>query len=270
MPELPEVETIRSGLQGLVNQKILDVKIHHFGLRYPITSTLVSELMHKSIISISRRAKYLIFELTTGYLIIHLGMSGSLTLKNKFAVEPLQKHDHFELFFAEQILRYNDPRRFGSIIYTIDPRTHPLLCTLGPEPLTTGFDAKYLLKKLKARKTTIKQAIMDNHIVVGVGNIYACEALFLARIIPTRVSSSILDSEALKLVAEIKKVLIQAIALGGSSLKDYKQADSKPGYFQNVHNVYNKAGKPCPNCKTPISQKRLGQRNSFYCSTCQR
>lgn len=270
MPELPEVETIKSGLQSLVGQKILHVKVHHFGLRYPIDANISTKLTHKCIISIKRRAKYLIFELTTGYLIIHLGMSGSLILSDQFHSETLKKHDHFELLFSKHILRYNDPRRFGAIIYTTNPNTHQLLLHLGVEPLTEEFSAKHLEAKLKGKKTTIKQAIMDNHVVVGVGNIYACEALFLAHILPDRLSNSLTKIEIERLVFAIKHVLTNAIQLGGSTLRDYKHADNTLGYFQNLHNVYGRASNPCQRCNTNIKQKRLGQRNSFYCPKCQK
>ena len=268
MPELPEVETIKRGLSSLVGQKIGDVKIHHFGLRYKIDSNLAKTISNQTITQIYRRAKYLIFKLTNGYLIIHLGMSGSLTLRQNPAPDK-KKHDHVEFIFAKQTLTYNDPRRFGAILYTDSPDTHVLIAKLGVEPLESEFNTEYLMQSLHGKKATIKQLIMNNHIIVGVGNIYACEALFLAHILPTRIANSITAQEAEKLVAAIKEVLALAIKMGGSSLRDYKQADNTMGYFQTAHNVYGKANKPCPICNGNISQKRLGQRNSFFCLHCQ-
>lgn len=271
MPELPEIETIKTGLQSLIGQKILAVKIHNPSLRYKVDNNLENKLKNKSIVSITRRAKYLIFTLTNGYLIIHLGMSGSISLKDKFAEHQLQKHEHVEIFFTDFTLRYNDPRRFGAIIHTNDaPFHHSLLNTLGPEPLTSSFTEQYLLTQLKKRKTTIKQAVMDNQIVVGVGNIYACEALFLSKILPYRPALSITKLETRKLVENIKSVLTLAIQLGGSSLRDYKQVNDATGKFQTVHNVYGKTGKNCPTCGNIIKEIRLGQRNSFYCPGCQK
>lgn len=271
MPELPEIETIKTGLQNLLEQKILAVKIHNLSLRYKVDKELETKLKNKCVVSITRRAKYLIFTLTNGYIIIHLGMSGSISLKNKFAEHQLQKHDHIEMFFTDFTLRYNDPRRFGAIIYTDDnPLNHSLLNTLGPEPLTLDFTEKYLLTQLKTRKTTIKQAIMDNHIVVGVGNIYACEALFLAQILPYRSADVITTLEIQKLIAAIKSILTLAIQLGGSSLRDYKHVNDDTGKFQTVHNVYGKTGKSCSKCGSIIKEIRLGQRNSFYCPICQK
>lgn len=271
MPELPEVETIKTGLQSLIGQKILAIKIHNPSLRYMIDKDLEEKLKNKFIISITRRGKYLIFELTSGYIIIHLGMSGSISLKNSISIYERQKHDHLEIFFTDFTLRYNDPRRFGAIIYTPNlPSNHSLLNNLGPEPLTTEFTDKYLLTQLKKRKTTIKQAIMDHHIVVGVGNIYACEALFLSHILPYRIANTITKSEATKLIQAIKHVLTLAIELGGSSLRDYKHVNEDTGKFQTIHNVYGKANKNCNKCSNIIQEMRLGQRNSFYCSSCQK
>ncbi len=269
MPELPEVETVKRGIQILSKQKITDLVIRNFSLRYPITKALITNTVNKTIVNITRKAKYLIIELNpSGYIILHLGMSGKLSLANKNT--SLIKHDHVDFVFNEILLRYNDPRRFGCIIYTESLDDHPLLKNLGPEPLEDEFNDKYLLKQLAKKKSSIKQLIMDNHIVVGVGNIYACEALFLAKISPIRRGESITKSEAKRLTETIKEVLSLAIKLGGSSLRDYKKADGNLGYFQNVHNVYGKAGTECRICNSIILEKRLGQRNSFFCSTCQK
>jgi formamidopyrimidine-DNA glycosylase len=268
MPELPEVETVKRGIEKLVGRRLHHVLIRHFNLRYPIEPDLAHKLIGKQILGITRRAKYLILKLEQAYLIIHLGMSGKLTLVQ--ADDEIKKHDHVDLVFDHAILRYNDPRRFGCMVYTESLHDHPLFKHLGPEPLDEQFNAEYLLAKLKARKSTIKQLIMDNHLVVGVGNIYACEALFLAHISPARIGLSITPQEATDLVAAIKQVLALAIKLGGSSLRDYKQADGKLGNFQTVHNVYGKAGKKCNQCDSIILETRLGQRNSFYCPQCQK
>lgn len=269
MPELPEIETIKRGIGSLEGQIIKKVIIRNNSLRYKISHTFASEVTGKKIQNIKRRAKYLILELSEGYIIIHLGMSGSLTLLND-ANTDIKKHDHFDLETENFILRYNDPRRFGLVMYFCDLNQCRLLYKLGPEPLDTSFNVKHLLSKLKNKKSSIKQLIMDNHIVVGVGNIYACEALFKAHISPLKAGECITKDEAEKLVKSIKKVLKLAIELGGSSLRDYKQADGNLGYFQNIHNVYGKSGKPCPKCGAKILEKRLGQRNSFYCPVCQK
>lgn len=275
MPELPEIETVKRGIKSLERETILDVVIRNPKLRYMVDANL-SRILKKTIISkINRRAKYLIFDLlnaknntATGYLIIHLGMSGSLTLTNNN--QALKKHDHVDILFANgSILRYNDPRRFGCIIYEENLDSCNLLRHLGPEPLNPEFNAKYLSYKLNNKLSTIKQLIMDNKIVVGVGNIYACEALFLAKISPLRPGGNLNQNEIKLLVKCIKQVLEKAIELGGSSISDYKQADGSLGYFQNSHNVYGRSGKKCNICSELILEKRLGQRNSFYCIHCQ-
>jgi len=248
MPELPEIETIKRGIKSLEMQTILDVVVRNPKLRYVVDSNLKHILKNVKITKISRRAKYLIFDVSEksalkGHLIIHLGMSGSLTLTDNYT--PLKKHDHVDIVFGDgNVLRYNDPRRFGCIIYTKNMENSTLLQHLGPEPLTNEFNSKYLLDKLGNKLSSIKQLIMDNTIVVGVGNIYACEALFLAKISPLRSGKSISKNEAALLVKCIKQVLEQAIKLGGSSISDYKQADGSLGYFQNIHNVYGRSGKP--------------------------
>lgn len=269
MPELPEVETVKRGISDLSGKTISKLVIRNHSLRYKISTTMPDEIQGKTINRISRRAKYLILELTTGYIIIHLGMSGSITLLRDSLV-PIKKHDHFDIVVENYILRYNDPRRFGLIMYVDSLDKCSLLTHLGPEPLEEDFSAKYLLDKLKNRKSTIKQLIMDNKIVVGVGNIYACEALFLAKISPLRLGTNITLTEATLFVKTIKQVLSLAIEKGGSTLRDHKQADGTLGYFQNSHNVYAKSGKPCVTCSTTILEHRLGQRNSFYCPKCQK
>ncbi len=269
MPELPEIETIKRGINCLVGNKINDLIIRNDSLRYKISHTLKHDIVGKIIISIKRRAKYLLLELTNGFIIIHLGMSGRLTLLNDTSTL-VKKHDHFDIVFNNQILRYNDPRRFGLIVYTDNPSSNTLLKNLGPEPLEKDFTSKYLIDKLQNKKSAIKKLIMDNQIVVGVGNIYACESLFLAKISPLRNGNSITSKEAQLLVQSIKIILKNAIELGGSTLRDYQTADGSLGYFQNVHKVYAKSGRDCEECGTIILEKRLGQRNSFYCPNCQK
>ena len=278
MPELPEIETITQGIQNIINLPITDAIIRRTNLRYPIDANLHKTLLNNVVTKITRRSKYIIMHLkTNNYLIWHLGMSGSITTinnindVNSIKNSTTKPHDHVDIIFDKQIiLRYNDPRRFGCILLTKDIITHPLLVNLGPEPLTNDFTAEYLAKKLYNKKSCIKQLIMNNQIVVGVGNIYASEALFKAKISPLRNGETLTTNELKRLVDCIKDVLIQAIELGGSSLRDYKQADGKLGYFQNIHQVYGKAGQSCKICKDVIIEKKLGQRNSFYCPTCQK
>lgn len=271
MPELPEIETIKVGIKCLHSNTIEDIIVRNDKLRYVVNSNIKHYAKAQKIIDITRRAKYLILHLTKGQLIIHLGMSGSLTLLDisEETARP-NKHDHVDIIFTDKILRYNDPRRFGCIIFTEDYTQHPLLTRLGVEPLSPSFTAEYLAKKLQNKKSSIKQLIMDNSIVVGVGNIYASESLFLAKISPLRAGNNIKSNELITLVKNIKQVLEKAIELGGSSLRNYKKADGHLGYFQNSHLVYGKAGMPCSVCNNTIQDKRLGQRNSYFCAKCQK
>ncbi|MFN8771246.1 MAG: bifunctional DNA-formamidopyrimidine glycosylase/DNA-(apurinic or apyrimidinic site) lyase [Neisseriaceae bacterium] len=270
MPELPEIETIKRGILELKNQIITNTIVRNGNLRYPLTQEIAKKLIGQKILSISRRAKYLVFTLTKGYLVIHLGMSGTLRIINIKDVNEIKKHDHVDIVFSNLALRYNDPRRFGCILYTQDYKSHPIFILLGVEPLTANFNAKYLYNKLQNRTSAIKQLIMDNSIVVGVGNIYASEALFMSRISPLRSGASINYNELEILVKCIKQVLTNAIKKGGSTLRDYRNADGELGYFQNSHLVYNKVGTLCVICNTAIKSIRLGQRNSFYCPSCQK
>ena len=270
MPELPEIETVTRGIETVRNRYIYEVIVRNGDLRYKITQDIANDLINKQVVSLYRRAKYIIFELTTGYLIIHLGMSGSLSLLNISEKNDLYKHDHVDIILGDLLLRFNDPRRFGCVVYTDDCTTHPIFATLGVEPLTEEFNAQHLYDKVKNKKSSIKQLIMDNSIVVGVGNIYASEALFLAKISPLRKGCQISQQELVVLVTSIKHVLTNAIEQGGSSLRDYKQADGSLGYFQNSHLVYDKTGQNCTICDNLIVSKRLGQRNSFYCPNCQK
>ena len=268
MPELPEVETVKNGLQELTGSTIKSVIIRFPRLRYPLNQAELDQALNQKIVSITRRAKYLIFHLEHGYIIYHLGMSGRVTLYKDTPPDVL-KHDHVDIICNNYTIRYNDPRRFGCIIYTTDLSQTSMLINLGPEPLEGKFTSDYLHSKICSRNTPIKQLIMDNNVVVGVGNIYACESLFLSNISPLRKGKDLSLSESELLVKNIQKVLKEAIAAGGSSLRDYKNAQGELGYFQQSHNVYGKAKKPCRICNSIIREIRLGQRNSFYCPQCQ-
>lgn len=271
MPELPEVETTRRGIAPHIeNNTISAVIVRNRNMRWPIPNGLNAKLKNQKIISITRRAKYLLIKTEIGTLILHLGMSGSLRILA--TTEAVEKHDHFELQFKDGIcLRLRDPRRFGSVLWTKDdPLKHKLLIKLGPEPLDKEFNSELLFQKSRKRKTSIKQFIMDAKIVVGVGNIYASEALFISGINPKRLAGKITKKHSLDLTRAIKKILTQAIKQGGTTLKDFKSSDGKPGYFQQKLKVYDRKGEACVNCKKPIKQITLGQRSTFYCSNCQK
>lgn len=269
MPELPEIETIKNGLQEMVGTSVEKIIIRFPKLRYPLNQQELNNALGNKIQSLTRRAKYLIVNLDKGALVIHLGMSGRLTLYKELAPE-IRKHDHVDIICGDLILRYNDPRRFGCIIYSENYQQLDLIRALGPEPLEKKFTAQYLQQKISNRNTPIKQLIMDNAIVVGVGNIYACESLFMSKISPLRQGQSLTSKECQTLVKNIRKVLTAAIAAGGSSISDYKNAKGELGYFQQSHQVYGQAGKKCRTCNSVILETRLGQRNSFYCPECQK
>ena len=219
---------------------------------------------------VERRAKYLLIVTDTGTLILHLGMSGSLVLRASDA--PARPHDHWDLVLdSGQVLRYHDPRRFGSLLWTeSDPNAHPLLARLAPEPLSVDFDADYLHRVTRKRAVAIKHLIMNSQLVVGVGNIYASEALFRARISPRRAARRITRAEARTLTEAIKDVLAEAIEIGGTTLRDYVNAEGTPGYFRQKLFVYERAGQPCRVCKTPVKQIMQGQRSTYWCPACQR
>jgi formamidopyrimidine-DNA glycosylase len=271
MPELPEVETTRRGIAPHIeNNTISAVIVRNRNMRWPIPKGLNAKLSKQKIISVTRRAKYLLIKTEIGTLILHLGMSGSLRILA--TTEEVEKHDHFELQFKDGIcLRLRDPRRFGAVLWTKDePLEHKLLINLGPEPLDKAFNADLLFEKSRKRKTSIKQFIMDAKIVVGVGNIYASEALFNAGINPKRLAGKITKKHSQNLTSAIKKILTQAIKQGGTTLKDFTASDGKPGYFQQKLKVYARKDKPCLKCKKLIKQITLGQRSTFYCSHCQK
>lgn len=271
MPELPEVETTRLGiLPVLKNQRITQVVVRDARLRWPVTAEFAERLTGQSIVDVRRRAKYLLIELERGTVIWHLGMSGSLRVLNT-GTQP-QLHDHIDVVLdSGRLLRFNDPRRFGCAVWTgDDPHLHELIAHLGPEPLGDGFDVEYLASKAKGRSVAIKQFIMNAEIVVGVGNIYASEALFRAGIRPRRASGRVKRDELQRLVMAIKAVLGDAIKVGGTTLRDYVNANGSPGYFRQKLFVYERVGEPCRKCKTPIVQIVQGARSTYYCPQCQK
>ncbi len=270
MPELPEVETTRRGLAPhVVGQAIEAVDVRERRLRWPVASSLPRRLATQRIDSLERRGKYLLFGTPAGTLLVHLGMSGSLRYLPEPTVHGL--HDHIDLRFANgAALRFTDPRRFGSFHLTSDPAEHPLLRELGPEPLGKDFDADYLWRSSRGRKVAIKQHLMNGKVVVGVGNIYASEALFRAGIHPARSAGRIARARFEPLVTAIRDVLRDAIEEGGTTLRDFVGGDGKPGYFRGALRVYDRGGEPCLECATPIERRVLGQRASYYCPSCQR
>lgn len=271
MPELPEVETTLRGISPLiVNNTIKQVTVRDARLRWPVPRSLAKNLLEKTIIMARRRGKYLLLQTSSGTVIIHLGMSGHLKIVT--AHEPAIKHDHVDFLFENDVcLRFHDPRRFGCVLWTNkDPLKHKLLSSLGIEPLEEEFNAEYLYQQSRNKKIVIKSFLMNSHIVVGVGNIYASEALFLAGISPLRPASKISLARYQRLVKMIKQVLTQAIKQGGTTLRDFVSSEGKPGYFKQQLNVYGRSQLPCTQCKKPIKQIRQGQRSTFYCSRCQR
>lgn len=269
MPELPEVETTRLGIsQALVGKKITNVIVRHYQLRFPVPKHLKKRLVGQVITTIKRRGKYLLFVLEKGTFIIHLGMSGSLRLLESKL--PPGKHDHADIVCGEVTLRLNDPRRFGALLYTPDaPENHVLLKHLGAEPLSQQFRAKYLYERIRHKKTAIKVALMDSKIVVGVGNIYAAEALFLARIHPQRIASHLTLKECEKLMRAIKVVLKAAILRGGTTIQNFSAPSGKPGYFTQRLQVYDRAHQPCYQCGKLLVDCRLAKRQTVFCARCQ-
>jgi formamidopyrimidine-DNA glycosylase len=276
MPELPEVETTRRGLAPSVEQqRIVRAVVRHRGLRQPVPRGLERRLAGARVMSLSRRGKYLLFGCErsgaeTGTLLVHLGMSGRLWLVA--TATPPEKHDHFDLEFGNGcIVRLRDPRRFGLVLWQPgDPFAHPLLAAIGPEPLTAAFDGTVLHRAARTRSAAIKLVIMDSHVVAGVGNIYANEALFRAGIDPRTPAQRVSRARCDALAAAIKQTLELAITAGGSTLRDYVGSDGRAGYFQDQFLVYGRAGEPCTRCGTPIRELRQAQRATCYCPACQR
>jgi len=270
MPELPEVEVTRRGIApALTGRKVTTVALRTPALRYPLPSDLARKLRDRTLVGIARRGKYLLLDFGGGTVLLHLGMSGTLRLLPPATAAG--KHDHVDIVFGDLLLRLNDPRRFGALLWIDgDVREHPLLRELGMEPLERGFTANTLQRCLAGRTAAIKQAIMDSHVVVGVGNIYASESLFRAGIDPRRAAGKVSLARLEKLVAAIKDTLRAAIRAGGSSLRDFFGCDGDPGHFQLEHLVYGRAGEPCRQCGATIRMIRQGQRASYFCPKCQR
>ena len=271
MPELPEVETTRLGLlPHLQGERIVDLVVRDHRLRWPIPSNLPTLLRGAAVVDITRRAKYLLVDCGHGHLIIHLGMSGSLRVVG--AKTPPAKHDHYDLVLSNrQIVRYTDPRRFGSLHWTEDsPAKHSLLVDLGVEPLSAAFNGSALFRATRGRSASIKQFLMDQHHVVGVGNIYANEALFRASVRPQSPARRVGLARCERIAAAIKHTLSLALKAGGSTLRDFVNSDGEPGSFQLSYRVYDRTGKPCLQCGSAIRTLRQGQRSTFYCPICQR
>ncbi len=270
MPELPEVETTRRGIEPhCVDRRIEAVVVRQPALRWPVPGDLAAQLHGQRVEAVERRAKYLLLQLGDGTLMIHLGMSGSLRV-----VEPglaPMTHDHIDIELEGGIcLRFNDPRRFGSFHYLLPGAPTPLLDHLGPEPLSEAFDGAYLYRRSRGRRGAVKNFIMDGKVVVGVGNIYASEALFLSGIRPGRAAGRISAARYDALANNVKRVLTSAIEQGGTTLRDFVGGDGKPGYFAQKLLVYGRAGEPCRRCGATLREVRLGQRSSVYCIECQR
>ncbi|HYD79093.1 MAG TPA: bifunctional DNA-formamidopyrimidine glycosylase/DNA-(apurinic or apyrimidinic site) lyase [Paucimonas sp.] len=273
MPELPEVEVTRRGVAPhLDGQTVTKVVLRHDGLRWPFPARLDELLTGRTIRGTGRRGKYLLILFDHGTLIVHLGMSGHLRVLP--AASAPQKHDHFDLVFGSRLLRLHDPRRFGAVLWHAkddgDLDSHMLLRGLGAEPLGSGFSAELLYRQTRRRSAPIKQVLLAGDIVVGVGNIYASESLFKARINPKTPAHRIGLARYEKLAAAIRETLAAAIEQGGSTLRDFVGVNGQTGYFQQTYFVYDRAGEPCRICKTPVRQIRQGQRSTFYCANCQK
>jgi len=270
MPELPEVETTRRGIElAARNQRIVEFRIHEHRLRWPVDRALPALLTGQKINAVERRAKYLLLRLDRGTLILHLGMSGNLRVLPQET--PRLKHDHFDLCLESgAALRFNDPRRFGSLHYTTEnPAQHKLLRSLAPEPFDVVFDTDYLFRITRRRRAAIKQVLMNGRLVTGVGNIYASEALFRARINPRRAAYRLTRVECSRLVRSVRAALQAAIRAGGTTLRDYVGADGNPGYFRQKLFVYERDGKGCRVCANLVRKITQGQRSTYFCPHCQ-
>ena len=270
MPELPEVEVTRLSFAARIEGAVIQEAWLGKPLRWPIGCDLV-ELKGQSVAQVRRRGKYLLLDLSAGLLLIHLGMSGSLVFAEHLPARG--PHDHFELTTGRGTLRLHDPRRFGAVVFATDenaPAARKLLGRLGMEPLSDQFDLTVFARGLKQRRSAVKQVLLAGDLVVGVGNIYACEALFLARIRPTVRASRLSQMRVARLHLAIREVLARAVQRGGSTLRDFSSASGDTGHFQLEAAVYGRAGQPCRVCASPISMLRQGQRSTFFCHTCQR
>lgn len=270
MPELPEVETTRRGIEPLViNKPVERVLIHNASLRWPVPAELAAVLPGQRVSTVERRSKYLLFHFDRGTLIVHLGMTGHLRLDPLTAER--RKHDHVEIVFGDgTALRYNDSRRFGAMLWTAnDPHQHERLTGLGPEPFDPAFNATYLYHRSRGRSVAVKPFLMDAHVVVGVGNIYASEALFRAGISPARLAGKVSMVAYERLVPAVREILVAAIAAGGTTIRDFSDSQGRPGYFTQELCVYGRAGQACTVCGSLIMLVRLGQRSTYYCPRCQ-
>ncbi len=269
MPELPEVETTRRGVEPhLSGRRVVAVHVRDARLRWPVSAE-VRDLTGQTLLGVARRGKYLLFRFGAGVLLVHLGMSGSLRVLDGMPAPG--KHDHVDVDFeGGKRLRFTDPRRFGAWLWAGEaPESHPLLAHLGPEPLLEGFSGDLLFDRSRSKKVAVKAFIMDSHVVVGVGNIYANESLYMAGIHPSRPAGRVSLERYRRLAAHIREVLQFSIDLGGTTLRDFTNTEGKPGYFQQTLRVYGRAGEPCRGCGTPLRESRLGQRATVFCKVCQ-
>lgn len=270
MPELPEVETSRRGIEPHLKGEIIRLLlVRQPRLRWPVPDDLPDRINGQTILSVQRRAKYLLLETGAGSVILHLGMSGSLCLVGQD--KPAGKHDHLDFILHNGMaLRFTDPRRFGAALWGgSNPLAHPLLARLGPEPLSADLTTAYLHRKSQGRRVSIKQLIMQGNIIAGIGNIYACEALFRAGILPSHPAASLSPEHHEALIYAIRGVLGEAITQGGTTLRDFVGADGKPGYFKQKLQVYGRGGMPCTHCDKPLKEVRMGQRATVFCENCQ-
>lgn len=268
MPELPEVETTRRGIAPHITERTVSgVVVRQPRLRWPMPA--LDHLVGHAVHTVERRAKYLLIGFDSGTLLLHLGMSGSLRVLPTDT--PPERHDHFDLQFGDQCLRLRDPRRFGAVLWTGQAvAEHELIRRLGPEPLSEAFDADHLYAQARRRRIPIKQLLMNGSVVVGVGNIYATESLFLSGINPARACNRISRARIALLVERVKQVLARAIEQGGTTLRDFQHEDGRPGYFQQELLVYGREGEPCLTCGATIKARQIGQRTSAWCPRCQR
>lgn len=269
MPELPEVETTKNGIEPhIAGKKFTCLEVRQPLLRWPVDQTEIRRLLGGEVLDVLRRGKYILIRFSAGDIMIHLGMSGSLRVLT--ADQPVGKHDHVDLRFDDVLIRFADPRRFGSILFQDCDEAHKLIASLGPEPLSDDFSVESLVASCKGKRVAIKQLIMNSQVVVGVGNIYANEALFRSGIDPRRPAGKIAKQRLSRLVDEIKAVLAEAIQQGGTTLKDFINSEGKPGYFKQELQVYGRAGEACTGCNATLKEIRLGQRSTVFCTQCQR
>ncbi len=270
MPELPEVETTRRGIRPHVaGHTVVGVTVREHRLRWPVPPDLGRRLRGRVIVEVDRRGKYLLFRFEAGSVILHLGMSGSLRIVSNGTAP--KHHDHVDVILEDgSCIRLRDPRRFGALLWTQgDPLRHPLLASLGPEPLGNAFNGDWLREKTRGRRAAVKACLMDSRVVAGIGNIYANEALFLAGIHPARQAGRISLSRYERLAETVKQVLHEAISAGGTTLRDFTSSDGSPGYFQQRLRVYGREQAPCEVCGHPLRKRLIGQRSSYYCPHCQ-